>query len=83
LIGPQEIRAVNGEVASLGLEIVGAYHSHPDVPPRPSTYDREHAWPWYQYLIVSVEGGRAGSMRAWQLTDDRQRFVERPVRIVD
>ena len=42
-----------------GLEVVGWYHSHPDHPARPSEYDREHAWPWYSYIIVSVQIGRA------------------------
>ena len=34
--------------------IIGWYHSHPDHPARPSEYDRDHAWPWYSYIIVSV-----------------------------
>src|SRR5215470_797643 len=35
-----------------GLDVVGWYHSHPDHPARPSQFDREHAWPWYSYVIV-------------------------------
>ena len=40
--------------AEHGLELIGWYHSHPDHPARPSEFDREHAWPWYSYVIVSV-----------------------------
>lgn len=83
LIAPEEFLFATRRAARAGQEIVGVYHSHPDVPPEPSAYDREHAWPWYQYLIVSVVKGAAGAMCAWQLMDDRLAFVERAVRIVD
>ncbi len=56
------------------LVLLGWYHSHPDAPGRPSEYDREHAWPWYSYLIVSVEKGEARAMASWRLRDDRSRF---------
>ncbi len=56
-------------------EIVGFYHSHPDVAAVPSAYDRDHAWPWYSYVIVSVREGTAGELRSWQLQDDRSGFL--------
>jgi proteasome lid subunit RPN8/RPN11 len=58
-----------------GLEIIGFYHSHPDNPAVPSDYDREHALPWYAYVIVAVAQGRARRIRCWQLTGDRSRFL--------
>lgn len=57
-----------------GLDIIGWYHSHPDHPARPSEYDRDHAWPWYSYIIVSVNQGRPEEMTSWRLHDDRQEF---------
>jgi len=54
--------------------IVGFFHSHPDVPARPSTYDQDHAWPWYSYLIVSVIKGEAHEVLNWKLKDDRSAF---------
>jgi proteasome lid subunit RPN8/RPN11 len=57
-----------------GLEVVGWYHSHPDHPARPSQYDRDHAWPWYSYVIVSVQNGSPQDMTSWRLNDDRQEF---------
>ncbi len=63
------------KVASgLGLEVVGWYHSHPDHPARPSQYDREHAWPWYSYIIVSVANKIPEEMTSWRLTEDRAEF---------
>ena len=57
-----------------GLDVVGWYHSHPDHPARPSTFDREHAWPWYSYVIVSVMSGAPAEMTSWRLNDDRQDY---------
>jgi proteasome lid subunit RPN8/RPN11 len=57
-----------------GLEVVGWYHSHPDHPARPSQYDRDHAWPWYSYVIVSVANKVPEEMTSWRLADDRTEF---------
>jgi proteasome lid subunit RPN8/RPN11 len=57
-----------------GLEVVGWYHSHPDHPARPSQYDRDHAWPWYSYIIVSVANRIPEKMTSWRLSDDRTEF---------
>ena len=57
-----------------GLEVVGWYHSHPDHPARPSQYDRDHAWPWYSYIIVSVANRIPEEMTSWRLSDDRTEF---------
>ena len=83
LIDPRDFRDIAQVAQQEGLEIVGVYHSHPDVRPEPSPYDREHAWPWLHYLIVSVVKGTAREMRVWQLTEDRAAFVERTVDILD
>jgi proteasome lid subunit RPN8/RPN11 len=71
LIDPDDLRRTTAELRESGLEVVGYYHSHPDHPARPSAFDREHAWPWYSYVIVRVEKGRAGEMTSWVLADDR------------
>jgi proteasome lid subunit RPN8/RPN11 len=76
LISSAEVRRLEAEARRQGLSIVGFYHSHPDQPARPSDYDREHAWPWYSYLILEVRGGTDGELRAWRLSEDRERFEE-------
>ena len=75
-IDPQEYRAAEREAEEKGLELVGIYHSHPDAPAVPSEYDREHAWPSSAYVIVPVQSGRAGDLRAWLLAEDRSGFDE-------
>lgn len=79
LISPGALRELGREAASVALEIIGFYHSHPDHPAEPSAYDREHAWPWYAYLIVEVRGGEAGTLRGWRLADDRSSFLEEEI----
>ncbi len=79
LIPPEVILRTEREARSEGLEVVGYYHSHPDHPSRPSDFDREHAWPGYSYLIVSVRDGRAADERSWRLDNDRSRFHEEPI----
>ena len=74
LIDPREQLRVEKDARTLGLTVLGYYHSHPDHPPRPSEYDREHAWPWYSYLIVAVEKGVPGDSRSWVLSEDRSVF---------
>jgi len=64
-----------------GLEVIGWYHSHPDHPARPSQYDRDHAWPWYSYVIVSVQNGAPQDMTSWRLNDDREGFSPEGIEI--
>lgn len=80
LIPPEVILRTEREARADGLDVVGYYHSHPDHPSRPSDFDRDHAWPGYSYLIVSVREGRARDERSWRLSDDRSRFDEEPIR---
>jgi len=74
LIPPSEWLAVEREGRRSGLDIIGVYHSHPDHPARPSEFDREHAFPWYSYIIVSVAGGIPGDLNSWLLREDRSAF---------
>jgi len=74
LVRPEDVLRVENAARERGLDVLGWYHSHPDAPARPSEFDREHAWPWYSYVIVSVEAGEPRRMASWRLTDDRTRF---------
>jgi proteasome lid subunit RPN8/RPN11 len=73
-ITPEDFRAAERAAAERGLDLLGWYHSHPDHPARPSEFDREHAWPWYSYVIVSVDGGVPKDLTSWLLEDDRSKF---------
>jgi proteasome lid subunit RPN8/RPN11 len=70
-----DVRDAEKAAQEKGLDVVGWYHSHPDHPARPSEYDREHAWPWYSYIIVSVANGKPEAMTSWRLNDDRLAYT--------
>ena len=76
VISPEQFKAAENHARKTGLQLVGIYHSHPDSPARPSEYDRDHAWPWFSYVIVSVKGGKSAEANAWELRDDRSGFDE-------
>src|SRR5579885_3116377 len=75
LITPEDFVQSEREARRRGVDILGFYHSHPDHPARPSEYDREHAWPWYTYLISKVDNGIPQETTAWVLSEDRLQFV--------
>jgi proteasome lid subunit RPN8/RPN11 len=77
----EDVRTAEKAACEQNLEVVGWYHSHPDHPARPSQYDRDHAWPWYSYIIVSVEGGAPQDMTSWRLNDDREEFSPEGIEI--
>ncbi len=74
LITPDLLNELEKKLKGTDRAILGFFHSHPDVPARPSTYDQDHAWPWYSYVIVSVNKGEAGEVHNWKLKDDRSAF---------
>ena len=69
-----DVRGAEKAAKEQGLEVIGWYHSHPDHPARPSEFDRDHAWPWYSYVIVAVAQGQPQDLTSWRLTDDRSHF---------
>jgi proteasome lid subunit RPN8/RPN11 len=77
----EDVLAAEKAAREQGLEVVGWYHSHPDHPARPSEYDRDHAWPWYSYIIVSVHNGAPQDMTSWRLNDDRAEFLPEEIEI--
>lgn len=74
LISPRDLLEAEKEARKLKLDVIGVYHSHPDHPARPSEFDREHAFPWYSYIIVSVAKGSAADLASWTLREDRSAF---------
>jgi len=77
----EDVLKADKSAQAQGLEVIGWYHSHPDHPARPSQYDRDHAWPWYSYIIVSVHKGAPQDMTSWRLNDDRQEFSPEGIEI--
>lgn len=83
LITPEDMLQGEVKAMSLGLDIVGVFHSHPDHPNQPSQFDRDWALPWYSYIITSVNKGKALESRSWRLAEDRTNFSEEDIEILD
>ena len=81
LITPEEYLKAELTADSLGLSLIGVFHSHPDCPNVPSEYDREWAQPFFSYIITRVDGGKAVSHRSWRLVEDRSRYDEEEIKI--
>jgi proteasome lid subunit RPN8/RPN11 len=73
-ITPEDFRSAEKTASEKKMELIGWYHSHPDAPARPSEFDREHAWPSWSYIIVSVQKGEPRDMTSWRLQDDRAAY---------
>ena len=75
LITPEDMLHAERNARTMKLDVIGFYHSHPDHPAVPSEYDKDHALPFYSYVIVAVEQGVAKDITNWELTTDRTDFV--------
>src|SRR5258707_15394364 len=79
LIDPLTYVKIERDADKRGLQVLGIYHSHPDVAARPSQFDLDHAWPNLSYLIVSVCKGKAVESNSWLLREDRSHFDQEPM----
>ncbi len=78
-ITPQTLMRAEKTAGASGRMVLGFYHSHPDHPARPSEYDREHGWPFYSYVIVSVKNGKAADLTSWVLDDETKQFDKQEI----
>ncbi|MGD8864251.1 MAG: M67 family metallopeptidase [Anaerolineales bacterium] len=76
MIEPRDMMAAERYADERGYAIIGIFHSHPDHPPEPSSFDLEWSLPWFSYIITSVRNGKAGISRCWRLNNDRTSFIE-------
>ncbi len=55
-IEPKDMLEMDKISRKENLEIIGFYHSHPNHPAIPSSFDINASWPYYSYVILSVKG---------------------------
>jgi proteasome lid subunit RPN8/RPN11 len=73
-LNPRDLMQLEKRAGDAGLAVLGFYHSHPDHPARPSEYDRQHAWPYYSYVIVSIAKRNPVDLTSWQLDESTEQF---------
>lgn len=81
LFTPEDYLKAEIKADSLGLNLIGVFHSHPDCPNVPSEYDREWAQPFFSYIITRVNQGQAVNHRSWRLMEDRSKYEEEEISI--
>ncbi|MBE0683390.1 MAG: M67 family metallopeptidase [Anaerolineales bacterium] len=81
LFTPEDYLKAELKADSLGLSLIGVFHSHPDCPNIPSEYDREWAQPFFSYIITRVDKGKSVSHRSWRLVEDRSKYEEEEIKI--
>jgi len=67
-LAPGDVLALHDAAALRGLDIVGAWHSHPQGEPEPSRADLARAWPGHVVVIVA-----RGTARAFAVEEGRAR----------
>lgn len=77
-LDPKEQFAAVKQARTLGLEILGVYHSHPETPARMSGEDLRFAFtPEFRYVIVSLMNGDPPEIRSFTVWEGNP--VEEPV----
>jgi proteasome lid subunit RPN8/RPN11 len=84
-IAPQELVKIQRQARTLGLDIVGFYHSHPDHPAQWSKTDFAEAhWLGCSYIITSVEQGKAATTNSFLLAgteEDNKKLEDEAIEI--
>jgi len=80
-IEPLEYARLERAADSEGLSVLGFYHSHPDHPAVPSEYDREHGFPFFHYVVVTVAAGLPGEIASFTLSEDHGAFEREEIRL--
>ena len=81
LFTPEDYLKAELQADSLGLSLIGVFHSHPDCPNGPSEYDLEWSKPFFSYIITRVDDGEAVNSRSWKLMEDRSKYEEEEIDI--
>jgi proteasome lid subunit RPN8/RPN11 len=84
-IAPEELIRIQRQARTLGLDIVGFYHSHPDCPAQWSQTDFAEAhWVGCSYAITRVDQGKAADTNSFLLTgtsEEDKNFLDEPIEI--
>jgi proteasome lid subunit RPN8/RPN11 len=55
---PEDLLAADKAARSLGLDVIGIFHSHPDCDAYFSATDLQNSCPWYSFVVLSVNNGK-------------------------
>jgi proteasome lid subunit RPN8/RPN11 len=84
VMDPNEQLRVEQAERKAGRDVIGVYHSHPDVGAYFSEEDRRRALPWGAplypiWLVADVRAGKALGAKSFRWSEEQHDFVEEPV----
>lgn len=77
-IEPKKLLEAFRRADKKSLEVIGFYHSHPNIAPYPSQIDSSTAWVGFSYVIVSISLGGC-EIKSWLWDEEKSRFEEEKV----
>ena len=83
MIKPEEYQRVESYAKEKSLILLGFYHSHPDHPATPSDTDLKFAWPFFSYLITTVNKSQAKETNSFVIDLESNVFKNETLTIVD
>ena len=75
-IDPSTLQRAHFTADMKGLEVVGFYHSHPELPSEPSERDAESALPGQIYLIISLHMKAKETVTGWRWSSETEEFLK-------
>ena len=77
----KDYQELEAQAKDSGLTLLGFYHTHPDCPSVPSETDLAYAWPFFSYIILSVNNRKADTINSYVLDLDSNAFKEEQLQI--
>ena len=82
-ITAEDYKKIENQAKNDGLNLLGFYHTHPDHPPKPSGTDLSYAWPFFSYIILSVQKAKAQESFSYALDLDRNILYDEGLKIIN
>ena len=70
-IAPKDYQYAEAYARKNGLDLLGIYHSHPNHPAYPSEFDLNRAFPYFSYIIISLDNDKLLDIRSWKLSENK------------
>jgi proteasome lid subunit RPN8/RPN11 len=62
---PQDLLAADGVARESHMDLIGIYHSHPDCAACFSPTDLRNSYPWYSFVVLSIQKGEFHHATSW------------------
>lgn len=77
----EDYRELEKKAKEVKLTLLGFYHTHPEHPAKPSATDLSYAWPFFSYIILSLEKGEPKEMYSYTLDPKKNEFSQEVLKV--